>query len=143
MTGLIESVFMLAMSLSGYGDPQQRPDVEAISAQALSERLCDGQACPALAYYDHNSQTIYHDARLNVSESVSAQGFIVHEMVHFLQHQHGVMADASSCESRLELELEAYSAQGEFLRQHGATDREVRQAMRLLSTLCEADEVPR
>ncbi len=47
--------------------------------------LCEGRDCNAIAYSDDKQATIFYDDRLELENNIGAQGFIVHEMVHYLQ----------------------------------------------------------
>ena len=103
MQELINSLMVWAVTLTSYEQPLKLPTVEAVSHQQLLQTLCDDQFCTAVAYYDTETRTIYFDERMELEQDQSARGFIVHEMVHFLQDINGeLVPDEMSCEQRIE-----------------------------------------
>ncbi len=96
------------MGLSHYTQPESPPEIRPVSYSRLIEMLCEGTDCNAIAYSDDKQATIFYDDRLELEHNIGAQGFIVHEMVHYLQHQAGLMNGKSmACEQRMQLEREA------------------------------------
>lgn len=136
MDALIQSLFVWAVTLTGYTDPGSLPEVSAVSKTHLAESVCEGDYCTAVAYYDSDSQTIFYDERMELAEDHGARGFIVHEMVHYLQHQHGILDDDSDCENRVLLEREAYRVQQYFLQEHKQDTFQIDLAVAVLPSLC-------
>ena len=60
---------------------------------------------------------IYVSERLDFNNEVS-DSIIVHEMVHYLQYQNQQFTD-TSCSHSLDLELQAYGVQKEYLLREG------------------------
>lgn len=140
MTDSLQSLMLWAVTLTGYPLPDALPKVETMPHQALAEILCAGKFCNAVAYYDPKTQTIYYDDRMQLKQERNAQGFIVHEMVHYLQHKQNADFDAAilPCEQRMQLEREAYRVQRFFLREHKYNTYQIDLALTALSSFCNA-----
>ncbi len=137
MDALIQSLFVWAVTLTGYHDPGTLPNLSAVAHDSLTETVCDSDYCTAVAYYDLDTETIYYDKRMALDSDHGARGFVLHEMVHFLQHKNGIMAQSdNSCESRIELEREAYRVQQFFLKEHKQDTFQIDLAVAVLPSLC-------
>ncbi|WP_292756266.1 hypothetical protein [Methylophaga sp. UBA2689] len=137
MQELINSLMVWAVTLTSYEQPLKLPAVEAVSHQQLLQTLCDDQFCTAVAYYDTETRTIYFDERMELEQDQSARGFIVHEMVHFLQDINGeLVPDEMSCEQRIEKEQQAYRVQQFFLREHRQPTYQIDLAVAVLANVC-------
>lgn len=137
MQELINSLMIWAVTLTSYEQPLKLPAVEAVSHQQLLQTLCDDQFCTAVAYYDTETRTIYFDERMELEQDQSARGFIVHEMVHFLQDINGeLVPDEMSCEQRIEKEQQAYRVQQFFLRDHRQPTYQIDLAVAVLANVC-------
>jgi hypothetical protein len=137
MQELINSLMIWAVTLTSYEQPLKLPAVEAVSHQQLLQTLCDDQFCTAVAYYDTETRTIYFDERMELEQDQSARGFIVHEMVHFLQDINGeLVPDEMSCEQRIEKEQQAYRVQQFFLREHRQPTYQIDLAVAVLANVC-------
>jgi len=142
MQELINGLMIWAVTLTGYEQPAEQPKVEAVSHQYLVKTLCDDQFCTAVAYYDTDTQTIYYDERMQLEQDQSARGFIVHEMVHYLQDLNGeLVPDEMSCEQRIEKEYEAYRVQQYFLREHRQPTFQIDLAVTVLTNVCKNSNV--
>lgn len=135
MQELIGTLLLVAVNFSQYEMPEQQPLLEAIKHQQLIDILCEGKECNALAYYDDKKNTIFYDETLT-ENSIIARGYIVHEMVHFLQYQYDAVVEKPSCTQRMLLEREAYQVQQRFLRANHMMTYDVDMAIRLLSGVC-------
>ena len=141
MQQLVGGLLMWAASLSHYPEPETPPNVLAVPHEQLEGILCGGQRCHAVAYYDHESASIFFDESLNLDDSITAKSFVVHEMVHYLQHQAGKMTEMPMpCKERIALEREAYITQQKYLRQHHTLTYQVQTALRLLGNICKTNE---
>lgn len=137
MQDIIQGLMVWAVTLTGYEQPAELPTIEAVSHPQLVKTLCDNQFCTAVAYYDTESQTIYHDERMQLDRDHSARGFIIHEMVHYLQDLNGELMPAEmSCEQRIEKEQEAYRVQRHFLREHRQPTFQMDLAVSMLANVC-------
>ncbi len=137
MQELINSLMVWAVTLTSYEQPLKLPTVEAVSHQQLLQTLCDDQFCTAVAYYDTETRTIYFDERMELEQDQSTRGFIVHEMVHFLQDINGeLVPDEMSCEQRIEKEQQAYRVQQFFLREHRQPTYQIDLAVAVLANVC-------
>lgn len=142
MQELINGLLVWAVTLTGYQQPVDLPVVEAVSHQQLVETLCADQFCTAVAYYDTDTQIIYYDERMQLEQDQSARGFIVHEMVHYLQDLNGQLVPAEmSCEQRIEKEKEAYRVQQYFLREHREPTFQIDLAVAVLANVCKTNNV--
>ncbi len=142
MQELINGLLVWAVTLTGYEQPVDLPVVEAVSHQQLVKTLCEDQFCTAVAYYDTDTQIIYYDERMQLEQDQSARGFIIHEMVHYLQDLNGELVPAEmSCEQRIEKEQEAYRVQQYFLREHREPTFQIDLAVAVLANVCKTNNV--
>jgi hypothetical protein len=142
MQELINGLLVWAVTLTGYEQPVDLPVVEAVSHQQLVKTLCEDQFCTAVAYYDTDTHIIYYDERMQLEQDQSARGFIIHEMVHYLQDLNGELVPAEmSCEQRIEKEQEAYRVQQYFLREHREPTFQIDLAVAVLANVCKTNNV--
>ena len=122
---LVAVLFSWAMTLSGM-HADQPPEVAARPHAFFVTEACAGHECKVYGWYAHD-HTVYIDERMDPADTL-ASSIIVHEMVHFLQHEKqrllplargAAYSEDLRCGDAIELELEAYGVQREFLRQYG------------------------
>ena len=65
-------------------------------------------------YYNYTDRTIYVDERINLIEPYLANGLLVHELTHYLQHHSG-QEPPKDCEAKRKLEQEAFITQKKYL----------------------------
>jgi hypothetical protein len=118
MNELYAVMLSWAVTLSGYSTPPSAPEVLKVSHDYLVENACGGRECKVVGWFPPG-QTVYLDQRLNPQDSLLHASIVVHEMVHYLQHQSGKFDKHSSCEQAIALEREAYGVQREFLLRYG------------------------
>jgi hypothetical protein len=106
-----------AVTLSGYSMPEQAAEIVPVSHQTLVDQACGGRECKVLGWFPPGRR-IYLDERLEPEGNVVAASIVVHELVHYLQHQSGHF-DAFNCSKAIALEREAYAVQREFLLRYG------------------------
>ena len=135
MQEILGTLLLMAVNFSQYDMPEKKPVIEPVNHQQLIDILCDGKECNALAYYDDKKDIIFYDKKLT-KDSIISQGYIVHELVHFLQDQHGAMIEKPDCTQRMILEREAFQVQQRFLRDNHVMTYDVDMAIRLLSGVC-------
>lgn len=137
MQHFMSGLLMWVVSVSQYPEPASMPDLKVLSHQQMENMVCAGKPCNAVAYYDHHASIIYYDDSLDIENSDVAKGFIVHELVHFLQDEAGKMTNTPlPCEDYVALEREAYQVQQAFLTAHQMMTFEVETALRLLGRVC-------
>lgn len=142
MQDLIHGLMIWAVTLTGYEQPEALPEVKAVSHQQLMETLCADQFCTAVAYYDTQSRIIYYDERMPLEQDQNARGFIIHEMVHYLQDLNGELKPAAmDCEQRIEKEKQAYRVQRFFLREHQEPTFQIDLAVAVLDSVCKDENV--
>lgn len=135
--GEVASLLGWAAKLGGYMKPTGRPHVYPITPDEIRRVVCLNFACSAVAFFNPATDVIYADDRLRLREDVVAQSYVVHEMVHYLQHVTGKIGDSAtlqSCEERMALEMEAYRVQNKFLAAMGSMERVMGGS--LLARLC-------
>jgi len=135
--GEIAELAAWAAKLGGYMRPTGRPHVYPITPDEIRRGVCRNFNCSAIAFFNPANDGIYVDSRLRFREDVVAQSYLVHEIVHYLQHLNGKMGDDSAlqtCEQRMALEMEAYRVQNRFLAAMGSLERVMGGAV--LARLC-------
>ncbi len=100
------------------------PTVQRVSQEVLaSERYggelsrseTDGIKSEIAALYDHKNKRILVGDYVDF-DTVHGRSALVHELVHFIQYEKGVAAEAPCVRS---LERDAYRIQSRYLKQHG------------------------
>jgi len=101
------------------------PVVVALTVEQINQRVCPDKPkrCRpiAAAYGIEHRDIIYRDS-LDLTRLLD-RSYLLHEVVHFLQHQDQRDAVNASCEQILVNEREAYRVQAAFLREHGIYHR--------------------
>lgn len=131
-TGWLASLLDVAVRLSGLM-PMAAADLPPLIALPLTELR--QQACPLtpencgslVAMFDADGRRILVSDRLDVQDARD-RSFIVHELVHVLEHPAAGSADRDaaqddSCEASLASERRAYRVQNAYLREQGANER--------------------
>ncbi len=141
MNELFSSLLLWATTLTGYQYPLELPQIIALDPTEITETLCDGKFCTAVAYYDEKTKTIYYDNRIDLKKEHGGRSFVVHEMVHYIQDKMGKLVTAQqSCELRIELEREAYRVQRYFLVEHDQDVLQIDLAITVLDSVCAESE---
>lgn len=107
-----------AVTLSGYTAPINKAEIMPVPHSYLVEHVCGGRECKAMGWYPAGNK-IYLDERLNPSDNLYASSILLHEMVHFLQHESGKYRNGYTCSQAMEMEREAYGVQREYLLRYG------------------------
>ncbi len=98
------------------------PPLIPMSATAMGQKVCPEQPrrCASLAAaYSIRTGEIYYRASFKMDKAIE-RSYIVHEMVHFLQHLSYQDEITDSCRRIFRMEREAYGVQAAFLRRHGS-----------------------
>lgn len=97
------------------------PEIEIMSEKDMQEWVCYGRCAGKLMV-----KGVYHEGVIYISDRVTAwddwdQSLFVHEVIHHAQHLTGKALKniRETCASHLDLELEAYNLQNEWLKQRG------------------------
>lgn len=108
-----------AIHLSRYENSAKPPSVRLENSAFFIDNACSGRSsCRVIGWYaDLGIVHIHED--LSAMNSLFERSLLVHEFVHYLQHQSGLYA-ANTCESFVEREREAYAVQQSFFVAHGA-----------------------
>ena len=107
-------------------DPADLPPIEQVSAAALAEKVCPDEPgrCTAMAaLFDAEDYRIYLRDSLDLSDPMD-NGFIVHELVHVLQHRKYGHDYFDDCRRRIDSERQAYFVQNNYLGEQGIDWRE-------------------
>jgi len=102
-----------ASHLSGYPVPEVPPSIHFESHSFFVEHACGGRDCRVVGWYN-DENIVYVDEKHRDDDSTFAASLVVHEVVHFLQHQSGQF-DSQSCEDSLAREREAYRIQNRYI----------------------------
>lgn len=107
-----------AVTLSGLPAPEKMPEVTLVSHAELVKAACSGRECKVMGWFPPG-ETIHLDQRLNPQDNLLASSVVVHEMVHYLQHQAAARELPFDCAATIALERQAYGVQREFLLRYG------------------------
>ena len=127
MNELYAALLSWAVTLSGYPAPDQPPEVVSVSHQFFVDNACGGHECKVYGWYA-GGRRLYVDTRLDPQEDLLASSVVVHEMVHYLQGaswgipeglKGAAYGEVPTCHEAIEMEIEAYAAQREFLLRYG------------------------
>jgi hypothetical protein len=91
--------------------------LQPLPQAALAQRVCGEQArdCRGLvAVYDTSRREVAYTDTLDLRDPTD-QSYLVHELVHYLQHRHYGERMHLHCEAVLAFEREAYAAQNRYL----------------------------
>ena len=102
-----------AVHLSSYSMPATPPRVEYRPQSFFIEEVCHSERCRTLGWYDHKG-TVFIDERLRDRDDKFTRSLLVHEFVHYLQHQSGRYS-AADCSDHVKREREAYAIQREYV----------------------------
>lgn len=101
--------------------PGEAPALDALPADELLRVVCHGrapEACRGLvAAYEPARRRIVYLATLDMRQHFD-RSFIVHELVHWLQHRDGLAQAEAPCRAVAAAEREAYAAQNRYLYHH-------------------------
>ena len=101
--------------------PGEAPALEALPDEELKGIVCTDlaeYACRGLvAAYEPGRKRIVYLATLDMRLAFD-RSFIVHELVHWLQHRDGQAHAGASCRAVMAAEREAYAAQNRYLHHH-------------------------
>jgi hypothetical protein len=113
---IVAELLLFAQITTGYAPAVARPDVVFVSQAELQRQACKNP-CKILGWYP-NGSTVYLDKRLDPFANLQARGILLHELVHYLQHENGAYKDASACMNWARREREAYKVQAAWLQRN-------------------------
>lgn len=120
---LLSFLLTLAAKLSGYPaiPLDALPPIEIMSEQALARAVCPGESANCtniVATFETERYVIYVRDSLDL-ENAADNSFLLHELVHVLQHKSRGDAIFADCIATLKTETEAYQAQNAYLKREG------------------------
>ncbi len=117
---------LLAIAIHWSGLPpipaEQLPFLEPMSTEEITLTQCPYvlTACDGVvSLYDHENYVIIYRDTLDM-DTVEDRSFIVHEMVHVLQHRAGLVPKPLTCIDVVRIEKQAYHVQNAYLRSEGS-----------------------
>jgi hypothetical protein len=114
---LMQDLLRWAGKLSGLDPPAALPALTALSEAELARRVCPDEPrhCRTLiAVYDTDRTEILYRNTLDLRDETD-QSYLVHELVHYLQHRRDGDALFADCPRVMQAEFEAYAAQNRYL----------------------------
>lgn len=105
--------------------PDERPVVTLASRDEIQRAYCiEGAACGVAAITNRDTgEIVLHEGFM--PNSLFSVSILFHEMVHWVQVKRKKYRDLPDCERWATMEMEAYTAQAQFLRKHGHRGFEV------------------
>jgi hypothetical protein len=114
---LLQDLLRWAGKLTDLPPPATLPALTALPEHELARRVCpeEPRHCRTLiAVYDTDRTEILYRNTLDLRDETD-QSYIVHELVHYLQHRRDGDALFSDCPRVMQAETEAYAAQNRYL----------------------------
>jgi hypothetical protein len=114
---LMHDLMRWAGKLTGLAPPPTLPTLTALPEQELARRVCPDEPhhCRTLiAVYDTERTEILYRNTLDLRDETD-QSYLVHELVHYLQHRRDGDALFADCPRVMQAESEAYAAQNRYL----------------------------
>ncbi len=116
MDALLAALLAWIHATTGYAVPDTPPRIAFVQPRLIADIMCNAEPkCPVLAMY-LRGDTIFLDDRLDVYGNDYHTSILLHELVHFVQHQSGRFTE-SDCESWIKEEEEAFRIQTAWLRE--------------------------
>lgn len=131
---LVASLLKWMVGASGTTGPVPTPHVHTVTQAELASRLCPRSAADCegiMAAYEAHSGTILLRDFLDMRRAPD-RSFLVHELVHVLQHQREGEGFQARCSEVVKSEREAYQLQNRYLSAMGQPQR-VGQMMALMA----------
>ncbi len=124
---LLAELLLYAAQVGGFPKPDVAvmPPIQMLSNQAMQSAVCNQNLheCDGIvAHYDVTLHRILMSDALD-PDSVVAQSFLVHEMIHVLEAYYTPQAIQTTCQYILNSERQAYQVQNQFLISHGSSQR--------------------
>lgn len=113
----MQDLLRWAGKLTGLAPPEGLPRLTALPERELARQVCpeEPQHCRTLiAVYDTDRREIFYRDTLDLRDETD-QSFIVHELVHFLQHRRDGDDLFADCTRVMAAEAQAYAAQNRYL----------------------------
>jgi len=118
---LIRDLTLEAAAITGLPLPMQLPPVILADQDTVARYACQGK-CEALGAF-HPTYGIAIVRHLDPLKNDLTRSILLHELVHFLQHENKLFAGINDCIRWLKREAHAYAAQNKFLRKLQSTTR--------------------
>ncbi len=112
---LLATLLTWAVTISGYPQPAGQPRLERASQHQLQDWACNRFPCPILSWYDEQN-TVYLAGKIDLARA-EHQAVVVHEFVHFLQHEAGDVG--RTCKRVMMRERKAHAVEATFLARSG------------------------
>ncbi len=113
---LIAGLFAWISLHTGYAVPDRHPVIAMVPHAGLEQMACTGP-CPILGLY-RDEGVVYLDGGLALNTNACARSILLHELVHYVQHQNGRFAEHDPLVRWQLRELEAHGIQDLFLAQN-------------------------
>lgn len=110
----IQSLYVIAIGLSGLGVPEKPPQVYRVSRAAICTMLNASETCPAKGF--QAADAVFYSNELDFTDAVDSS-ILGHEMVHYLQWIKS--GRAKSRGEHNQRECYAYKIQSEMLSKVG------------------------
>jgi hypothetical protein len=112
-----------AVAHSGYTtiSVESLPPMRAVTRNVIATEICPKkpEECQGIvAVFDTDGYRILYSEELD-TENAADNSFLIHELVHVLQHKANGDKIFASCEAAMKTETEAYRAQNAYLKKEG------------------------
>ncbi len=98
-----------------FGAVESCPNIAVVTSAQLQQIACNGEDCPAKAFYERRQKRIYLSERLDL-EFIINRSIFLHELVHYVQDvSERWNLDTDDCRAGMQRELDAFRLQELYL----------------------------
>ena len=116
VSSLVAELFTTIHMLSAYPVPEHNPPVTFLPLVTMQEMICKGRPCAVRAFYKPD-EGVFVDEKIDVKDDIYSRSVLLHELVHYLQHEEGKFEDLDTpCHRWQAKEIEAYEIQHKYLK---------------------------
>ena len=121
VSSLVAELFTTIHLLSGYPVPEHNPEVNFVPLTTMQGMICKDKPCAVRAFYKPE-EGVFVDEKIDVKDDIYSRSVLLHELVHYLQHEEKKCEDLDTpCHRWQAKEVEAYEIQHKYLKKMRVT----------------------
>ena len=92
------------------------PQIHFVPQSQIEAKACDNKSCGSvLGWFSNEDQAIYLKDTLDIQNDMQARGILLHELVHYVQHENNTPTLENECLTWKAREIQAYNIQYNWL----------------------------